>query len=135
MLYSILNIFFFVFHTTFTVFNITGWMFRKTRKLNWITLMLTAISWFGLGICYGWGYCFCTDWHWAVREELGLHDQRRSYIHFLLLKLTGMDFNEELVEKLTLYFFIVSLVISTLLNIKDWKQKRSLLKQNYGVHV
>jgi hypothetical protein len=126
MWYAFLNIFFFVFHTAFTVFNIFGWLFRKTRKLNLITLLLTAFSWFVLGIWYGWGYCFCTQWHWTVREHLGYHDQRRSYIHFLLLKLTGIDFNENLVENATLIVFLISLFMSVWLNIRARKKHKKI---------
>lgn len=123
MWYQFLNYFFFIFHTLITLFNIAGWIFPKTRKWNLVTLLLTACSWFVLGIWYGWGYCVCTDWHWDVREHLGYHDQRRSYIHFLLLKLTGIDFNEQLVENVTLIVFLVSLVLSVWLNIRDWRKK------------
>ena len=124
MWYAFLNIFFFVFHTVFTLFNMTGWIFRKTRKWNLVTLVLTALSWFVLGIWYGWGYCLCTDWHWEVREQLGYHDQQRSYIHFLLLKFTGIDFNEKMVENVTLAGFLIALVLSIWLNIRDIKMKR-----------
>lgn len=124
MWYQFLNIFFFVFHTVFTVFNITGWMFPVTRKWNLITLLLTAFSWFILGIWYGWGYCFCTDWHWDVRERLGYHDAQNSYIHFLLVKLTGLDVNAQTVETLTLVVFLVSLVLSVWLNIRDRKRRK-----------
>lgn len=102
-------------------------MFKKTRKWNLVTLLLTALSWFVLGIWYGWGYCVCTDWHWEVREELGYHDQQRSYIHFLLLKLTGIDFNEKMVENVTLAGFLIALVLSIWLNIRDIKMKRRLM--------
>lgn len=124
MWYHFLNGFFFVFHTAFTLFNITGWWFRPTRKWNLITLLLTAFSWFVLGIWYGWGYCFCTDWHWDVRDQLGLHDQRQSYIHFLILKLTGVDFDETLVENVTLIVFLFSLLMSIYLNVREKKRKQ-----------
>jgi hypothetical protein len=124
MWYSFLNIFFFVFHTILTLFNIIGWMFRKTRKLNLITLSLTAFSWFFLGIWYGWGYCVCTDWHWAVREKLGYKDHSHSYIHFLILKLTGIDLNEQMVETVTLIIFILCFILSAWLNTIDWKRRR-----------
>jgi hypothetical protein len=124
MWYQFLDIFFIVFHTLFTLFNITGWIFRATRKWNLVTLQLTACSWFVLGIWYGWGYCLCTDWHWQVRERLGYHDQQNSYIHFLLLKLTGINFNETLVNNVTLIVFVISVVMSIWLNIRDRKQKR-----------
>ena len=125
--YSFLNYFFFTFHTAFTLFNMFGWIFRKTRKWHLITILLTACSWFVLGIWYGWGYCVCTDWHWAVREHLGYHDQQRSYIHFLLLKLTGFNFNESFVENATLIGFLLSLVLSIWLNVRDFQKKHKLL--------
>ncbi len=124
MWFQVLNYFFFVFHTLFTLFNMTGWIFPKTRKWNLVTLLLTTFSWFVLGIWYGWGYCYCTDWHWKIREHLGYHDQRRSYIHFLLLKLTGIDFNELMVERATLIVFLVSLIMSVWLNAVDCKKSR-----------
>ena len=73
-LLKILNLFFFGFHTVLILFNIFGWLIPRWRLANLITLSLTAFSWFVLGIWYGWGYCFCTDWHWQIREMLGLPD-------------------------------------------------------------
>ncbi|MBI5857089.1 MAG: DUF2784 domain-containing protein [Sphingobacteriales bacterium] len=124
---SFLNIFFFVFHTTFTLFNIAGWAFPKTRKLHLITILLTAASWFILGIWYGWGYCFCTDWHWQVREAMGIHDRSNSYIHFLLLKLTGKNFDTNLVDNVTLIVFLLCFVLSVWVNYKVWKKSRHSL--------
>lgn len=123
MWYQFFNYFFFVFHTVFTLFNVFGWMFRVTRKWNLVTLLLTAFSWFVMGIWHGWGYCFCTDWHWAVREKLGYHDQSRSYIHFLILKVTGLDLDPNLVENATLIVFVVSLAMSAFLNVRDLRRK------------
>ena len=127
MWYQFLNIFFFVFHTGFTLFNVVGWIFQKTRKLHLITLLLTAFSWFVLGIWYGFGYCFCTDWHWDVRGKLGYEDRSGSYIHFLLLKLTGANLSPQLVENITLIVFLMSFALSIWLNIRDHYQKKRLL--------
>ena len=91
--YEFLNYFFFCFHTALIFFNTFGWIFCKTRKWNLITLLLTAFSWFVLGIWYGWGYCFCTDWHWSVRRHLGYTDKENSYTQFLADKLTGKNFS------------------------------------------
>jgi hypothetical protein len=124
MWYQFLNIFFFAFHTVFTVFNITGWAFAKTRKLHLITLALTAFSWFVLGIWYGWGYCACTDWHWRVREKLGLYDHSRSYIHFLIYKLTGINLNQQMVEQVTLVLFLLSVLLAVVLNAGDYLRKK-----------
>lgn len=122
--HQFLNIFFFVFHTLFTLFNMVGWIFPKTRKLHLFTLLLTSLSWFVLGIWYGWGYCVCTDWHWDVRDKLGFEDRSNSYIHFLILKLTGANLNHKLVEYSTLVVFLVSVVLSVWLNTRDWLRKR-----------
>ena len=124
MWYQFLNIFFFVFHTAFTLFNAVGWMFRITRKIHLVTLSLTAFSWFVLGIWYGWGYCFCTDWHWEVREKLGYNDHSRSYIHFLILQLTGVNFDPSTVENLTLVIFLLSFALSLWFNVRDRRRAK-----------
>lgn len=123
MWYSFLNVFFFVFHTAFTLFNITGWAFRITRRWHLYTMLLTAASWFILGIWYGWGYCVCTDWHWKVRAAMGIHDQSRSYIHFLILKITGYNLDTDLVEQATLYIFLLCFILTVWLNFKDKRKK------------
>lgn len=122
-MYEFLNIFFFVFHTAFTLFNMFGWAFKKTRKWHLFTTLLTAASWFILGIWYGWGYCACTDWHWQVREHLGYHDRSDSYIHFLIHKLTGRDLDPALVEKGTLIIFLLTFVLNILLICRDRRRK------------
>ena len=125
MFYSFLNIFFLFFHTAFTLFNIIGWAFPKTRKLHLITMLLTVGSWFVLGIWMGWGYCACTDWHWQVREAMGIFDRSDSYIHFLLLKITGRDFDTQWVESTTLIVFSICLLLSIGLNIRDRRKRLS----------
>lgn len=124
--YYFLNYFFFVFHTALTLFNITGWIFKKTRKWNLATLLLTAFSWFVLGIWHGWGYCLCTQWHWEVREKLGYHDQSTSYIHFLILKLTGINFDPKLVDAVVLTVFLISIALGIWLNIRDHYRKKAM---------
>ncbi|HKJ34196.1 MAG TPA: DUF2784 domain-containing protein [Balneolales bacterium] len=124
LIYQILNVFFFVFHTAFTLFNAIGWVWKKTRLANLITLIVTGLSWFVLGIWYGIGYCPCTDWHWQVREALGYHDMPMSYMKFLLDHLTGLNWNPTLVDYGTLIGFILALVASITLNIRDYKKSK-----------
>jgi len=122
--YQALDVFFILFHTALILFNITGWMFLKLRRLNLITLLLTAFSWFGLGICYGWGYCFCTDWHWQVRYKLGDAPAGNSYIGFLVDELTGIRLPAAWVDTATVLIFFISLTASLLLNIRDFKRRK-----------
>ena len=125
-MYSFLNYFFFVFHTALILFNSFGYIPKKTRRLNLITLVLTAFSWFVLGIWYGWGYCVCTDWHWRVREHLGFHDMDNSYTHFLAFKLTGINFSSHLTDIVTAAVFFISFALSIFLNTRDFIRKRKV---------
>jgi hypothetical protein len=86
-----LDKFFFVFHSTWIVFLLFGWAWRKTRRANLAVIVLTAFSWFILGIWYGYGYCPSTDWHWMVRVRLGYKDLPNSYTKFLVDSLTGWN--------------------------------------------
>lgn len=123
MEYKILDYFFFFFHTSLILFNSLGWIFPQFRKWNLIMLLLTAFSWFVLGIWFGWGYCLCTDWHWTIRRQLGYHDMSNSYIHFLILKFTGVNFPERLVNIFTSIVFVLSLSISLWLNLRTSRRK------------
>ncbi len=110
-----LNIFFFVFHTAFILFVLLGWIWKKMRKVHLAAVLLTAFSWFGLGLFYGFGYCFCTDWHWNVRHRLGCPDMPRSYIKFLIVTVTGWDLNDGLVDAVTLGAFLGVLLLAVCL--------------------
>ncbi len=115
--------FFFIFHSVFALFNIFGWIWKKTRKLNLILLLLTAFSWFILGLWYGIGYCPLTQWHYQVRWRLGYQNMPGSYIKFLLDSLSGYDFNPLLVDSVTAAAFSLALVASVVLNVRDWKSR------------
>jgi glucan phosphoethanolaminetransferase (alkaline phosphatase superfamily) len=110
-----LNIFFLVFHTAFILFVLFGWIWRKARKVHLAALVLTALSWFGLGIFYGFGYCFCTDWHWTVRHRLGYPEMPRSYIKFIILAATGWDLNDKLVDAATAGAFLGVFILAVYL--------------------
>jgi len=123
-----LDIFFTVFHTCLVLFNLFGWIWKKTRLANLITLLVTAGSWSILGIFYGFGYCPLTDWHFSVLEKLGYTNLPDSYLSFLFTRLTGLSIDQSLVDSVTLWGLIVALVISLYLNIRHWI-KRSVDKK------
>ncbi len=119
-----LNVFFFVFHTGVIVFNLSGWIWRKTRKANLVLLLLTSGSWFILGIWYGFGFCPCTEWHWQVRARLGFLDMSPSYLVFLIRKLTGIEVEKSLVDIFAVSLLLGALAISTGLNARDFIASR-----------
>lgn len=118
-IFKFLDIFFVVFHTILILFNLFGWVWKRTRRANLITLGLTGLSWFALGIFYGIGYCPLTDWHWNVLAKLGKTDLPNSYIAYLLNRSAGISMSEKLVDIFTMLFFIVALLLSVFLNIRD----------------
>jgi hypothetical protein len=115
---KIIDYFFLVFHSVLIIFNLFGWVWKATRRLNLITLLLTGGSWFILGIFYGFGYCPFTDWHFQVLRKLGHFNLPNSYIKYITDRLTGLDFKSELVDTVTLVLFLLALVISIYMNIR-----------------
>jgi hypothetical protein len=120
---QLLNVAFFVFHTSWVVFNCVGWMWRRTRRWHLATVALTAASWFGLGVMYGWGYCPCTDWHWQVRERLGYRDPP-SYMQLLIAEVTGgLDLPSTAVDVGTVAVLLIVAVLSIVLNVRDRRRR------------
>ena len=123
-MYQFLDYFFLAFHCLLIAFNLVGWLWHKTRRLNLLVLLATAGSWLVLGIWYGIGYCPFTDWHWQVRARLGYADMPNSYIKFLVDEITGWDTNAVLVDVLTGTCFAAALVASAWVNFNDFREKR-----------
>lgn len=124
MPYRILDIFFVIFHTSLILFNLFGWIWRKSRMANLITLVLTGGSWLILGLIVGMlGYCPLTDWHFNILYKLGKTDLPISYIKYLADRLTGLDFDQTLIDNATLYGFLIALAISLMLNAMDFRKR------------
>ena len=104
-----LDWFFVVFHWSLVAFNLTGWIWRRTVKAQLMTLGLTFLSWFGLGIVYGWGYCPCTDWHWDVKRQLGETGLPASYVKYYLDFVTGLSWDPFVVDVLVVGSAVVAL--------------------------
>jgi hypothetical protein len=122
----LLDIFFVVFHTSLVIFNLFGWIWKRTRIYNLITLSITGASWLFLGLIVGvLGYCPLTDWHFRILYKLGKTDLPDSYIKYLADRLTGLNFDASLIDKITLYSFLVALIISLFLNIMDFVRKHA----------
>ena len=119
---EVLNIGFIVFHTLWIAFNCLGWVWRRTRRWQLATVSLTAVSWFGLGLWYGWGYCPSTDWHWRIRERLGYRDPP-SYIQLLISELTGIDLSTYAANALALGTLIVAGAVSGVLSVRDMRRQ------------
>jgi hypothetical protein len=118
MMLYLLDILFVVFHTSLIILNLFGWIWKRTRLANLITLLLTGSSWLFLGLIVGTpGYCPLTDWHFTILEKLGKTDLPYSYIKYLADRITGLDIDARLADAVTLYGFVVALAFSLIINI------------------
>ena len=121
---ALLDVLFLVLHSGLVLFNLTGWIWRRTRRWHLVVIGLTVLSWFGLGLFYGWGYCPCTDWHWQVKRALGETGLPNSYIKYYLDRTSGLDWDPPVVDGLVLVCGLGALAISVVLNVRDWRRAR-----------
>lgn len=117
-----LNILYTVLHLLLMGFNLTGWIWKRTRKWHLITLALTAGSWVVLGFWYGWGYCPLTDWHWDVKTKLGETNLPNSFVKYLLDSVFNADFPALWVDRLTLFCLIAAVLAAVIVNFKKRKK-------------
>jgi hypothetical protein len=103
-------------HIALTLFNLTGWIWKRTRKLHLVTLALTVLSWVVLGFWYGWGYCVLTDWHWQIKEQLGERNLPASFIKYYADKITGRDIDPALVDNVTLACLLFAVTAAVYVN-------------------
>ena len=130
MLLHLADILFVVFHTFLIILNLFGWIWKKTRRLNLVTLILTGGSWIFLGLIVGTlGYCPLTDWHFNILGKLGATNLPDSYVKYLIDRLTGLNINETLIDNVTLYSFVAALVLSIFFNTREIIRKRKSLRQ------
>lgn len=109
-------------HLALTGFNLLGWIWPKTRRLHLVVLAGTLLSWFGLGVFYGWGYCPLTDWHWRIKLARGERGLPGSFLKYWLDRLTGVSWDPLLVDVLALAFAVAALAASIALNLRDRKR-------------
>ncbi len=119
---TFLDHFFVVFHSGLILFNLTGWTWKRTRRIHLITIGGTVLSWFGLGICFGWGFCPSTYWHWEVKRKLGEADLPASYVKYYLDNLTGSAWDPQVVDVSVVALGLMALALSCWFN---WKDRRS----------
>ena len=99
-------------HIAIIFFNLFGWIWPRTRTWHLYLVAFTWISWLILGLKYGFGYCFLTDWHWRVKRQLGEFDLPNSFVHYLFEK--GHISMEPVI---TDYLTVISFVIATFLSL------------------
>jgi hypothetical protein len=105
-----------VVHLVTVFFCLTGWIIPDLRMAHLYLIILIAFSWFGLGIFFGYGFCLVTDLQWKVKKHLGEWPLPRTYIKYLLDKLTGKNLNAKTVSIFTQLAFYFSALASVYVN-------------------
>ena len=123
-----LDILYTILHVVIVGFNLTGWIFPKTRKAHLIVLSLTIVAWLGIGMAVGViGYCPLTDWHWDVKRELGERGLPSSFIKYLVDAVFRIDSNATFIDIITaagLIFAVIMAVIKNRLIQGLWQKLR-----------
>ena len=125
-LFKLLDYFLFFLHLLIIGFNLSGWIWKKTTRLHLLSIALVTVSWFGLGVFYGWGYCPLTDWEWQVKNELGETGLPNSFIRYLAEKIFQHSFSPDFISTITGIVFAIVALLSLYRNFwpdKDEKNK------------
>lgn len=114
-----------IIHLAFTFFNLTGWIWKATRKAHIVTLGLTLLSWIVLGYWYGWGYCLLTDIQWDIKEKLGEKNLPASFIKYFADKIKGSNIPSIWIDRMTLTCFVIVILASVYVNVFIPKRKKT----------
>ena len=134
-MYAFLDLLFAVFHGGLVLFSVTGWAWRRTRRMHLVTIGLTILSWFGLGAFYGWGYCPSTDWHWRIKGELGETNLPYSYVKYYVDKLTGLSCDPLVVDVVVLITCLLAFALSCGFNWRDRSLRNQFLITQIGLSI
>jgi hypothetical protein len=110
------DIFFTIIHLAIILFNLFGWIPRSTRRAHFVMVILTAASWFILGIWFGMGYCPITDWQWRVKELRGEINLPGNFVEYFAEKLSNHNFDSQLVNIVTGVSFALAALASVFVN-------------------
>jgi hypothetical protein len=119
-----LNIAFFAAHNALIVFNLFGWISRRTRKLHLWTIGATLFSWIVMGAKYGWGYCLCADWHFQIRRQLGIYEGESSYTELLFNQIPGITVTRRFADIVTVSCLIAILIATAVVWWQDVRRKK-----------
>jgi hypothetical protein len=120
-------------HLVIILFNLFGWIPPYTRKAHLISILLTAASWFFLGIWFGIGYCPITAWQWNIKEQLGEANLPASFIKYYGDKITGKSLNSDFIDILTTASFAFAAIMSVYVNFFSRKRTSNNLNKKAPV--
>lgn len=103
-------------HLSTTMIIVFGWIPPETRMINWYLIVATFVSWLGLGLVFGFGFCLFTNIQSRIRRRLGVEEPMESFVKDVLDRITGRDLNPVQVEIGTQVVFYFSAAASFYVN-------------------
>lgn len=124
-----------VLHVTVVLGVLTLWIPKATRRLHLLLVGVTAVSWLGLGLIHGVGYCFLTDWQWEVKRWRGEASLPRSFIHYALTRWFGLSLRATTSDVLTGVGFGLAACLSLVVNLAGWLRRFVVTPQQRKVRA
>lgn len=121
----LLDVFLTFVHLIIIAFNLLGWIWPATRKIHFICILVTAASWFLLGLWFGIGYCPITDWQWQVKAILGERNMPASFIKYYADKMIGKNISSSFIDLITVICFALAALLSVYVNFIKKNRKQS----------
>jgi len=112
----LLDVVFLWLHIVIILFNLFGWIWIRTRKIHLLVVFATIFSWLVLGLKFGLGYCFLTDWHWNIKRSLGETNLPPSFIKYFIDQYTPFQISAEIVDYATGISFALVVLITIYIN-------------------
>lgn len=117
-------------HVFVIVFNLTGWIWRRTCFAHRFLYGATAFCWIVVGGIIGAiGFCPLTEWHWKIKEARGIANLPYSYVDYLLQKI-GLHFEPSHIDAAVAASFVGVGVITIALWCSDSGVKCPLFKKS-----
>lgn len=119
------DIFFDLLHIALILFNLFGWIPRRTRLVHRCLVTLTSFFWLVIGPFIGsLGFCPITEWHWQVKAARGVKDLPNSYIDYLL-QLVNIHADPKMIDIAVGITFVAVVAVTIFMWWKDRKEKKS----------
>jgi hypothetical protein len=115
-------------HSALVIFILTGWAFKKSRKVHLIIVSVTLFAWLVIGFIMGSiGYCPLTDWHWDIKRSLGETGLPSSFIKYMVDKIFNVNSGRLFIDAITGIGMVVSVILTITVN---FKKNRSAIQFN-----
>lgn len=99
-------------HVAFILSFLLLWIPRSTSRVHGYVVLVTALSWFGVGLFKGFGYCVLTDLEWHVKRARGIRHIPGSFLKYAGDFITGKDLSPAVVNTVAATTFLFGCAVA-----------------------